>query len=137
MIASIFEKPVRWLIGGAILFLLVGFTVNRCTVARQAGAEARLERATGQASSESAKDAVDTLEGVSGRAQSGDAITRENENAIRKAPGADAIVDPAVADAGLDSLCRRRVYQCEPKCVQRAVARGVANAGAGCAPASR
>ena len=49
-----------------------------------------------------------------------DTITRENDHAIRTAPGADAPVDPALRDTGLAGLCRRAAYRGDPKCVQHA-----------------
>jgi hypothetical protein len=136
MIARILARPVAWLIAGGILFLMIGLTVHSCSKARQAGAEASLSNETGKAVSDSGKDAVGAVEAVSGRNSAIDEITRENADEIRKAEGADALVNPAAHGAGLDSLCRRAAYRCTEQCLQRAVARGVAKPGTGC-PSSR
>lgn len=101
----------------AILLLL-----SQCEDNRRANAEAELNRGQAGANSESAQDAIGTVGEVAGRATDTDATTRENQNEIRNAPGADAPVDPAVGRAGRDSLCRRAAYRGRPECLHRAPA---------------
>lgn len=137
MIARILQRPVAWICTGAILFLLIGVTVRSCAVARQALSKARLSTEMAKAGMGNAKDAVGAVGAVSERATDTETLTRENEHAIRTATGANNPVDDGVHTAGLNSLCRRPAYRCSIKCVQRASARGMANAGSGCTTARR
>lgn len=115
----------RWVvgIGGALFLLAVLGGVHSCRLAQTAKTEAKL--ATGQtgAAIANGKDAVATV----GQTQAGeaatDSITRENESAIRQAPGADAPVDPGVDAAGRRSLCRRAANRGKPECLQFAPAK--------------
>ena len=137
MVARILARPVAWIIAGAILFCLIGLTVHSCTSARQASTEANLATSAGEASVGNGKDAVNSISGAAARTADTDKTTLENADAIRNAEGADAPVNPAVRNAGLDSLCRRAAYRCTEQCLQRAAARGMADAGTGCATSRR
>lgn len=132
MIARILARPVPWLLGLLALFLLTGFTVNRCSAVRQAQGEARLSDQVGKAGTDNAGVAIQTGGAVAERAADGDALTRETNHAIRSAPDA-----AGVHAAGLDGLCKRAAYRCTSDCLHRTVARGVAKPGAGCPPAAR
>ena len=83
-------------------------------------AEARLGRNQAEAALQNGVDAV----GAVGKQQASEAVTdtltKENDNAIRSASGASAPVDPALRDAWLRSVCRRRSARGDPKCVQYA-----------------
>jgi hypothetical protein len=103
--------------------------------AANAVTEGRVVAAQAEAGRSSAKVAIDAVAASSAAERTSETQSRESEDAIRAAPGADAPVDPALRDVGLDRLCARRTYRCSPACVQRAAARGVADAGAGCPPA--
>ena len=83
-------------------------------------AEARLSRNQAQAAQESGSDAVNTVGRAGEREAASDALTRSNEKEIRNAEGADAVVAAPVRDAGLASLCKRRAYSRDPRCVQHA-----------------
>jgi hypothetical protein len=65
-----------------------------------------------------AREKIDAVGQHGARSDAIDTITEENERDIRKAPGADAPVDPGVRDAGLRSLCRRAAYRGRAECVQ-------------------
>jgi hypothetical protein len=81
-------------------------------------AEARLSRNQAEAAAESGSDAVNTV-GVAGEREAASAdLTRANEKDIRDAEGADATVAAPVRDAGIASLCKRRSYSRDPRCVQ-------------------
>lgn len=115
------SKGVRLLIALVVLALLAAIMVQHsCSAARTATATARL--ATGQAGAAiaSGHDAADTIGNRMAGDAAGDAITRENEDAIRNAHGADAPVDPAASTTGLRGLCRRAAYRRDPQCVQYA-----------------
>jgi hypothetical protein len=91
--------------------------------ARTAEAEARLNRNQAGAEIQSGADAVNVIGARAEADAAGDATTRENDDAIRKADGAAAPVTAPARDAGLASLCRRAAYRGDAKCVQRARSR--------------
>lgn len=118
------------IVGGAILIAF-----RSCNDAANTRTEARVGAAQAEAGVRSAKVAIDAVAASSEAERASEVLSQESEDAIRAAPGAGAPVDPRLRDVGLDRLCQRRTYRCEPTCVQRSRAAGVANAGAGC-PAS-
>jgi len=134
---SIPRKIIAAIVGGILVVALIWLTFHWWQSSVNSGAEARLAQSQGQAATQSAKDAINATGAVSARSEAEDTQTRETDHAIRKAEGANAPVSHAVNDAGIAGLCKRRAYRCDPKCVQRAVAAGVANAGAGCTLAGK
>lgn len=114
-----------WVLAGLALALVLAGALlwNAWGAAARAKTETRL--ATGQAGAalESGADAAQTVGTVSAGEAAADTITRENESAIRNAPGADAPVDPAAHAAGLRSLCRRAANRGKPECLQQPVAK--------------
>jgi hypothetical protein len=82
-------------------------------------AEARLGRNQAEAAQESGSDAVNAVGAAAERESSSADLTRTNEQEIRNAEGADAAVAAPARDAGLASLCKRRAYSRDPRCVQR------------------
>lgn len=109
------------LIAAGILILMMGMLLlNQCQKTRNAKAEADLYLEQADAAVRSGRDAVDTFGNRVAEDAAGDALTRENDNAIRNAEGASAPVAYGVRDAGLASLCRRAAYRGDPKCVQYA-----------------
>ena len=108
------------LAGLALIILLALFGWHEWQATRTARTEARL--ATGQAGAalSSGRDAANTIGNRMEADAATDTITRENDHAIRTAPGADAPVDPALRDAALRGLCRRAAYRHDPKCLQHA-----------------
>lgn len=120
------DKASRWAIVVAILLLAglaLAFVLELGSKARSEQVRAKLETGRADAAVASGRDAADTV----GRAASGeaiiDSINRENERAIRSAPGAHAPVDPAVHDAGVASLCRFATYRSTKDCMQFTPAR--------------
>jgi hypothetical protein len=108
-----------WIIAGLVVALIIAgvFLWNAWGAASTAKTKARLSTNQTEAALESGADAVETVGAVGAGAVHIDVITRENERAIREAPGADAPVDPAVHAAGLASLCRRAAYRERPECL--------------------
>lgn len=131
------RKIAAAIIAAVLIALLAWAAFHWWQSSVNSGAEARLAQSQGQAVTQSAKDAINATGAVSARSEAEDTQTRETDHAIRKAEGANAPVSHAVNDAGIAGLCKRRAYRCDPKCVQRAIAAGVANAGAGCTPAGK
>jgi hypothetical protein len=91
-------------------------------MAATARTEARLQTNQTGAAMASGADAVETLGQTAAAEAAADTITRENDRAIRNAPGAGAPVDPAADAAGRASLCRRAAYRGRPECLQQPVA---------------
>ena len=122
-----FDNSSRLLIGAVVLALL-GFAAwlwlaGALTSGARAKGESRLQGAQVEAAQASARDAVNTLATAAASEAAIDAITLENDRAIRSAPGAAAPVDPAVASAGLRGLCRRAAYLRDQRCLQFTPAR--------------
>ncbi len=105
---------------GIVLLLVLVLAIRGCS---SGTTEAKLANGQGQAATQSGRDAVQTVGNQSAAEAQVDATTKENENAIRSAPGANAPVDPAARDAGLRALCGRKANRGNPKCVQFAPAR--------------
>ncbi|MAL26605.1 MAG: hypothetical protein CL820_12065 [Croceicoccus sp.] len=86
---------------------------------KRAGVEAELNAGRADAGIASGQDAANTVGAAGGRERAIDQQTRDNEHAIRNAPGADAPVDAGVHGVGLDRLCRRAAYRGDPRCLQQ------------------
>lgn len=110
-------------IGGLILLglaiVLALFALEQWRAARSAKAQAKLSTSQAGAAIESGHDAAATIGNRMDADATTDQITRENEDAIRRAEGADAPVAAPLRDAGIASLCRRAAYQRDPRCVQQ------------------
>lgn len=108
------------LIAVALFIGLALFGWHEWSVSRNAKVETRL--ATGQAGAAlaSGQDASNVVGNRMDADAAEDTTTRENDHAIRTAPGANAPVDPALRDAALRGLCRRAAYRDNPKCLQHA-----------------
>ena len=118
------RNGARILAALAVLALVMALVAQRsCRAASAARTGARL--ATGQAGAAiaSGQDAANTIGNRMAGDAATDAMTRENDDAIRKAPGAGALVDAAADAAGRNGLCRRAAYRRDPQCVQHAYPR--------------
>ena len=109
-------RAVMWALAalavlGALWWLYSALTANP-------KAEARLGRNQAEAALQNGVDAVGSVGKQQASEAATDILTRENDSAIRSAPGASAPVDPAVRDAWLRSVCKRRSSRGDPKCVQ-------------------
>lgn len=115
---------VRWIIFGLLAVLLIGVAalVQSWRSSSTAKTEANLSRNQIEAALESGADAVGTIGKQSAAEDATDTITRENENAIRSAPGADTPVPAAVDAVARERLCRRAAYSQRPECLQYAPA---------------
>lgn len=85
-----------------------------------AAAQAKASAAFTSARADSAQAAVQVVDAGAARDAGVDVITRENRDAILKAPGADLRLDPALNAAGLRALCMRDAYRGSAECLQRA-----------------
>lgn len=118
-----FATPVfglaRWIWGLIIIaalallgWWLLATLINGST----AKTEAKLGRNQTEAALQSGADAVGTIGEQIGREAAIDATTRENENAIRSAPGADAPVPAGVDAVARERICRRAAYRDSAAC---------------------
>lgn len=106
-------------VAGAIAIILALAWLYSAITAKPK-AEARLGRNQATAAQESGSDAANTV-GQAGDRETADAtLTRSNEKDIRNAEGADAAVAAPARDAGLRSLCKRRAYSRDTRCLQYA-----------------
>lgn len=109
-------KVAGYIIGALVLIGALWWLYSAITANPKA--EARLARNQSEAASQSGADAVNTVGRAGEREAAGDALTRENDSAIRNAEGADAEVGAGVNDAGLQALCRRASHRDSARCVE-------------------
>ncbi len=108
------------LVVGLVVLAVICFSIPTCISKwRSQGAQGRLERGQAGAFTNSAADAVNTQGAANAREADSEALTRSNEGIIRNAQGSTDPVNPAVRDAGLDSLCRRPSYRDSKRCRMR------------------
>jgi len=129
MLAKFFASLAGKLVLVALLLAVLLFGITQCRSGRNAAEEARVSNGQAEAMTESAADAIGSVGALKARDTRSNDLTRENFDAIRNAPGADAPVDSGVHGAGLDSLCRRAAYRGSEQCLQHAAAAGMAEAG--------
>lgn len=110
--------PTRWaMLAGAVALLIIAVLTLSYFSERERTGKADAGRVIAEGQTAAGRDAV----GITAADAKADAATsninRENENAIRNAPGADAPVDPALAAAGRRGLCRYAAYAGRPECL--------------------
>lgn len=106
------------LIAGLAVALLIAGLALKIQWQSSAGArrQARVETGQAAAARASTEAAITTHSETIVRERSIETITRRNEEEIRNAQGADDPVAPAVRDAWLLSLCRRKSTANDPAC---------------------
>jgi FtsZ-interacting cell division protein ZipA len=109
-------RLIAIVIGVIALILIVGFTVRSCDSRHSKAAQTRVERSQAEAQSNSAADAIGTVQRSGESAAASEELTRSNEQQIRGAAGANDKINPAVRDAGIAALCRRQAYAHDPRC---------------------
>lgn len=87
-----------------------------CNKIRSMGAQSRVDSSQSSAASNSAADAINTVQASGARETASEDLTRQNEANIRAANGATDKVNPAVRDAGIAALCQRAAYRNDPRC---------------------
>ena len=111
------KRAGRIAMAALVLILVLGFLwLRSCQEDRRRAAESRVQRGQTEALSDSAADAIGTVQGAGARERAEEELTRRNEKEIRDAPGASDEVNPGVRDAGLASLCRRAAYRDTERC---------------------
>jgi len=110
-----------WIAAGLALtgtIILIGWFVTEPGRARQRAAEARAARVIAEGQAKAGGDAVIILDGALGDAQHSEDQSRENADAIRKAPGADQRLSPDLNRVARERLCNRPSYRGRPECMQ-------------------
>lgn len=118
MLANLSTRVIAIAVAVIALILIVGFTVRSCDKRRSEAAQSRVTQGQIGAYQNSAADAVNTVGAASANEAASEDLTRTNEQQIRAAPGANDKVNPAVRDAGIAALCRRKAYANDPRCHQ-------------------
>lgn len=109
-------RTIAMIVGALLLILLLVFGLTQCEKRRNEAAQSRVERSQGEAASNSAADAIETVTAAGGRETASEELTRNNDREIRAADGAAERVKPGVDVAGRAALCRREAYRNDPKC---------------------
>lgn len=109
-------RVISWIVLALLLVALL--SLGKCVYDQRAKTEVRLSKGQTGAALESGADAVGTVGQQAASETAADRVTKENEDAIRNAEGADAPVAGGVRDAGLDSLCRRAAYRGSEQCLR-------------------
>lgn len=80
--------------------------------------EGAVTGALGQARSVSASEAAAVADRARDSADQNETLSRENADAIDRAPGADQRLNSALNDIGRRGLCKRAAYRRSAECVQ-------------------
>lgn len=110
------RRLIAMIVGGIVLLLLLGVTLNQCSKRRSEAAQARVERSQAEAASNSAADAIGSVARSGEATAASEEMTRTSEREIRAAEGAGERVGAGVNAAGRSALCRREAYRNDPKC---------------------
>lgn len=118
-LSGLTARAIFFIIGAVLLVLAGALVVRSCDKRHSEAAQTRVQGSQAEAASNSAADAVNTVSTAGENEASSEELTRENEQQIRVAPGANDKVNPAVRDAGIAALCRRQAYLNDPRCKER------------------
>jgi hypothetical protein len=94
---------------------IVGLT-RSCDKRHNQAAQERVEDSQAGAATNSAADAIGTVQRSSEASAASEEMTRQNDRDIRAADGAAVKIGPGVDAAGRAALCRRAAYRNDPKC---------------------
>lgn len=113
---NIARRVIAYILGALLIVGLITFGVTQCDKRRNQAAQGRVDNAQAGAQSNSAADAIGTVQGAGQRETGSESLTRENEKEIKAAEGANQRIGPGVDYAGRAALCRRAAYANDPKC---------------------
>lgn len=116
---SVGARVVAYIVGALIVLGVVWAAIHFYNKSRSQAAQARVNSAQSEAASNSAADAVNTVAASGEAERASEDLTRSNEEQIRAASGANDKVNPAVRDAGISALCKRKAYANNPRCRAR------------------
>lgn len=97
-----------------LVFLVITLGPAACNSIRSLTAQTKVDEAQHGALVNSAGDAIQTQGNVAANAVASEELSRNNEQDIRHAQGANQTIDPAARDAGFASLCKRPSFVANP-----------------------
>jgi hypothetical protein len=109
-------KVIAIVVLGLVVLGLAWFGLAQWRHAHTEATERRVERAQGDAMSNSAADAIATQSAAAVRERASEELGRTNSEEIHNAEGAKVEVNPAVAGAGRRALCMRDAYRDSERC---------------------
>jgi hypothetical protein len=109
-------RIIAMLVGALLIIGILIFGVRQCQLRHSEAAQGRVNASQAEAASNSAADAIGTVEAAGARETASEALTRENQRNIMAADGADTPVNPAVWDQGIIALCKRESYANDIRC---------------------
>lgn len=101
----------------ALLIVLAGVWWATGGIRRDAK-QAKVDAAMAVAHGKSAADAAQISDAAHAAQSASETLSRENEDAIRNAPGAAQALDPGLNDVARRRLCLRASLRNTPECVQ-------------------
>jgi hypothetical protein len=113
---AIGARLIFTIVAVVVLIVAVALFVRSCDSRHNKAAQSRVDSAQGEAASNSAADAIGTVQRSGEASAASEELTRSNERDIRGAEGANDKVNPAVRDAGIAALCKRQAYAHDPRC---------------------
>lgn len=109
------------LVAGAVVLIaqaiFLVWLVGSPQRAKTAQVQAKVATAMGDAAAQAGADAVAITSKGAQRDAGSDTLTRKHTDEIRKLPGADAPLDPALNRGGLVRLCERAAYRGSEPCL--------------------
>ncbi len=103
-------------LSAAVVIALIWFVFIRPGQHRQDAAQAKAGQIVAEGQTAAGKDAIGVVTDNAGKEAQTDALTRDNNKAIRSAEGAADPVAAGVDDAGRRALCMRRAYAGSAAC---------------------
>lgn len=110
-----FTPPV-FLAGVGIALAALAILAASFLHGQHKAAQAKVDAEMGRARSQSTSEAMATVERANAFQDQSEALSRENENAIRQAPGADQPLPYDLNRAARERLCHREAYRRLPEC---------------------
>jgi Flp pilus assembly protein TadB len=116
MLEQLGAKAIAIIVAVAAAIFIIWAAFHFYEKSRSQGAQARVERSQADAAANSGADAVGTVARSGEAAAASEEMTRENEQQIRNAKGANDPVSDASTAAGKAAYCKRDAYKDKPYC---------------------
>lgn len=116
MLERLSARVIAMIVAGVLVLLIVFAGPAACQKIRSLKAQARMDQAQQAGRVGAEQETMNTIGNNAGKAEQTDRTVKEGSNDIRKAPGADAQVDPRSRDAARRAACRMRAYRGSDEC---------------------
>lgn len=110
--------PWVFLTAVGVALLVVGLIVFNVLNGAREAAQNKVDATMGAARSKATAEASQIIDRAHNAQTQSEALSRESEDAIRQAPGADQRLDPALNDVARRRLCERPSLRRTEQCVQ-------------------